>query len=223
MEFLRHLEARGIVPSALSFRKNENLYHQGEPGITLFVLLRGKVTLTVHTQDGRELGLAVLGPGDVFGELALTTGERYVTAHALTDVEVAVVRADETKALAGADPELLDDILSLVDERPRRAVAVASEMLSATLSVRIARHLLDLAAPEPASGELEVLVTQEELATLVGATREAVNRELRRLARRGWLRLGRRRIVLLRPEKLASLTEPVRPHDPVADQVPGGV
>ncbi len=223
MEFLRHLEARGIVPSLLSFRKNENLYHQGEPGITLFVLLRGKVTLTVHTQDGRELGLAVLGPGDVFGELALTTGERYVTAHALTDVEVAVVRADETKALAGADPELLDDILSLVDERLRRAVAVASEMLSATLSVRIARHLLDLAAPEPASGELEVLVTQEELATLVGATREAVNRELRRLARRGWLRLGRRRIVLLRPDKLASLVEPVRRHDPVADQVPGGV
>jgi CRP/FNR family transcriptional regulator, cyclic AMP receptor protein len=223
MEFLRRLEARGIVPSALSFQKNENLYHQGEPGITLFVLLRGKVTLTAHIPDGRELGLAVLGPGDVFGELALTTGERYVTAHALTDVEVAVVRADETKALASDDPGLLDDILSLVDERLRRAVAVASEMLSASLSVRIARHLLDLAAPGPASGELEVLVTQEELATLVGATREAVNRELRRLARRGWLRLGRRRIVLLCPEKLASLTKSIRRRDPVVDQVPGGV
>jgi CRP/FNR family cyclic AMP-dependent transcriptional regulator len=223
MEFLRHLKARGIVPRALSFRKNENLYHQGEPGITLFVLLRGKVTLTVHTPDGRELGLAVLGPGDVFGELALTTGERYVTAHALTDVEVAVVRADETTALASDDPELLNDILSLVDQRLRQAVAVASEMLSASLSVRMARHLLDLAGPGSASDELEVLVTQEELATLVGATREAVNRELRRLARRGWLRLGRRRIVLLRPEKLASLTEPIRRHDPVVDQVPGGV
>jgi CRP/FNR family transcriptional regulator, cyclic AMP receptor protein len=96
-------------------------------------------------------------------------------------------------------------------------------MLSASLSVRIARHLLDLAAPGPASGELEVLVTQEELATLVGATREAVNRELRRLARRGWLRLGRRRIVLLCPEKLASLTKSIRRRDPVVDQVPGGV
>jgi CRP/FNR family transcriptional regulator, cyclic AMP receptor protein len=165
----------------------------------------------------------VLGPGDVFGELALTTGERYVTAHALTDIDVAVVRADETKALASADPELLNDILSLVDERLRRAVTVMSELLSASLNVRIARQLLDLAAPEPASGEAEVLVTQEDLATLVGATREAVNRELRRLARRGWLRLGRRRIVLLRPEKLASLTEPVRRHHPVVDQVPGGV
>jgi CRP/FNR family transcriptional regulator len=223
VEFLRRLEARGIVPSALSFWKNENLYHQGEPGITLLFLLRGKVALTIHTPDGKELGLAVLGPGDVFGELALTTGERYVTAHALTDVDVAVVRADETKALASADPELLNDILSLVDERLRRAVTVMSELLSASLNVRIARQLLDLAAPGPASGEPEVLVTQEDLATLVGATREAVNRELRRLARRGWLRLGRRRIVLLRPEKLASLTEPVRPRDSVADQVPGGV
>jgi DNA-binding Lrp family transcriptional regulator len=72
-------------------------------------------------------------------------------------------------------------------------------------------------------GRAGVLVTQEKLATLVGATREAVNRELRRLARRGWLRLGRRRIVLLRPEKLAGLTEPVRRRDPVVDQVRGGV
>jgi len=223
MEFLRRLEARGIVPCALSYRSKESLFREGEPGITLFVLLRGKVTLTIHTPDGRELGLAVLGPGDVFGELALTTEQRYVTAHALTDVDVAVVRADETKALASADPELLNDILSLVDERLRRAVAVASEILSASLSVRIARQLLALAAPGPASGDLEVPIAQEELATLVGATREAVNRELRRLARRGWLRLGRRRIVLLRPEELASLTEPVRRRDPVVDRVPGGV
>jgi CRP-like cAMP-binding protein len=222
VEFLRRLEAKGIVPRVLSFRSRENLYREGEPGITLFVLLQGKVTLTIHTPDGGELGIAVLGPDDVFGELALTTGERYVTAHALTDVDVAVVRADETKALARHEPELLDDILSLIDERLRRAVAVASEILSASLSVRMARHLLDLATPGPASGELEVLITQEELATLVGATREAVNRELRRLARRGWLRLGRRRIVLLRPEELASLTEPRR-RDPPVDQVPGGV
>ncbi|HYV02429.1 MAG TPA: Crp/Fnr family transcriptional regulator [Actinomycetota bacterium] len=223
VEFLRRLEAKGIVPRVLSFRSKENLYREGEPGITLFVLLQGKVTLTIHTQDGGELGLAVLGPGDVFGELALTTGERYVTAHALTDVDVAVVRADETKALARDDPELLDDLLSLVDERLRRAVAVASEILTASLSVRMARHLLALANPEPASGDLEVLITQEELATLVGATREAVNRELRRLARRGWLRLGRRRIVLLRPDELARFTELVRRRDPPVDRVPGGV
>ena len=118
---------------------------------------------------------------------------------------------------------MLDDILSLVDERLRRAVAVASEILSASLTVRMARHLLDLANPEPASGDLEALITQEELATLVGATREAVNRELRRLARRGWLRLGRRRIVLLRPDELARFTEPVRRRDPPVDRVPGGV
>jgi CRP/FNR family transcriptional regulator, cyclic AMP receptor protein len=223
LEFLRRLEARGIVPCVLSFRSKENLYREGEPGITLFVLLHGKVALTIHTPDGRELGLAVLGPGDVFGELALTTGERYVTAHALTDVEAAVVRADETKALAREDPELLDDLLSLVDERLRGAVAMASELLTASLGVRLARHLVDLATPGPDSGDLEVLITQEELATLVGATREAVNRELRRLARRGWLRLGRKRIVLLRPEELAGLAGPVRRRDPPVDRVPGGV
>lgn len=224
IEFLRRLEAKGVGVSVLSFRTKENLFREGEPGITLFVLLHGKVSLTIHTRDGRELGLAVLGPGDVFGELALTTEERYVTAHALTDVDAAVVRADETKALARHNPELLDDILSLIDERLRRAVAVASELMSASLGVRIARHLLDLAIRGPASGDaLEVLITQEELATLVGATREAVNRELRRFARRGWLRPGRGRIVLRRPEKLASLTEPVRPRDPHVDQVPGGV
>jgi CRP/FNR family cyclic AMP-dependent transcriptional regulator len=207
VEFLRRLQEKGITPHILTFGREHDVYRQGEPGISLFFLLEGNVALTIQTPEGRTLGLAVLGPGDVFGELALMTGERYVTAHALTKVRVAVVRADETRALAGGDPDLLSEVLSLVGKRLQTAVEALSGLLSASLGARVARHLLNLAVEDPDTKTLRIAITQEELAHLVGATREAVNRELRRLARRELLSLGRGRIVILRPQELSRLAE----------------
>jgi CRP-like cAMP-binding protein len=205
--FLQRLQDKGITPRILIFEREHDIYRQGEPGISLFFLLEGKVALTIQTPDGRTLGLAVLGPGDVFGELALMTGERYVTAHALTEVKVAVVRADETKALAGGDPDLLGEVLSLVGKRLQAAVETLSGLLSSSLGARVARHLLNLAVEDPDTKTLRIAITQEELAHLVGTTREAVNRELGRLARRELLSLGRGRIVILRRQELSRLAQ----------------
>jgi CRP/FNR family cyclic AMP-dependent transcriptional regulator len=206
-DLLRRLENKGVNPRTVAFKKEENIFREGEPGIGLFFLLSGKIALNIRTADGRELGLTVLEPGDVFGEMALTSGERYVTAHALTDGKVAVVRADETMALAKDDFYLAKDILSLIGERLQKAVQAISELMSLSLSARVARHLLDLADADQSLEAQEVDLTQEELATLVGASREAVNRELGRFARRGLLELGRGRIVVRHPEELAKLAK----------------
>jgi CRP-like cAMP-binding protein len=206
-ELLQRLERKGVLPKTFAFKKGEKIFREGEPGITLFFLLAGKIALITHTPDGRALGLAVLRPGDVFGELALATGERYVTAQALTEVTVALVPADATKSLARDDPELLDEIFSVIGRRLQMAVKAVTDLLSVPLRARLARQLLNLATDNPDSHALEVDLTQEVLSTLVGASREAVNRELRRFARRGWVVLRRGRIVVRLPRELAAYAE----------------
>lgn len=178
----------------------------------MFFLLRGKVELAIQASDGREIGLAGLEPGAVFGELALTKAERFVTARAVTDVEVGWVGADQVRFQLRDDPTLLDEILTLMGERLQTAAETVMQLLSAPLGTRLARWLLQLAVEEPASASLHVDMTQEELAAFVGGTREAVNRELRRFAGRGWLSLGRGRILIHRPEALEAQAEAVRSH-----------
>lgn len=214
-QLLRHLEKKGVTPRMLSVRKGEAIYHQGEFGIALFFLFRGKVELAVQASDGREVGLAVLGPGSVFGELALTKAARFVTARAVTDVDLGLVSADQIKFELRDDPALLDEILGLMGERLQTAAEAVTDLLSAPLAVRLARWLLELAVEDPASRSLHVDMTQEELAALVGGTREAVNRELRRLAGRGWLSLGRGRIHIHRPEELEGQAGAVQHHGPL--------
>lgn len=202
---LDRLREKGLVPRVLSFDAGEIIFRQGEPGISVFFLLAGKVALTVTGSDGRPIGLTVLGPGGFFGELALISGERYVTAHALTPVQVALVRADETTELARRDPVLLRELLGLIGDRLQRSVDHLARFVSAPLDARLAAVLLDVGAPDQASETATVSMTQADLASLVGASREAVNRKLRKLARRGWLALARGRIILLRPSELAAL------------------
>lgn len=201
---LERLEEMGITPRILAVRKGEAIYHQGELGIALFFLLSGKVELAVQASDGREVGLALLGPGAVFGELALTKAARFVTARAVTDVTVGGVSADQVKSHLREDPALLDEVLGLMGERLQTAAETVTQLLSAPLAARLARWLLQLAVEDPPSQSLQVNMTQEELAALVGGTREAVNRELRRLAGRGWVGLGRGKILIYRPEALQA-------------------
>jgi CRP/FNR family transcriptional regulator len=196
------------------------IYHQGELGIALFFLIRGKVELAVQAADGREVGLAVLGPGALFGELALTKAARFVTARAVTDVEVGLVSADQVKLELSHDPALFDEILSLMGERLRTAAETVTQLLSAPLAARLARWLLELAVEDPLSGSLHVEMTQEELATFVGGSREAVNRELGRLAGRGCLSLRRGRIQIHRPEDLEGPAGAVQDRRPLVGSGP---
>jgi CRP-like cAMP-binding protein len=204
---LGHLEEMGTVSRVLSLRKGEAIYHQGELSAAIFFLLSGMVELAVQAPDGREIGLAVLTAGAIFGELALTKADRMVTARAVTDVTVALVSADEVKSRALDDPNLLDEIFDLMSERLQITADAVTQLLSEPLTARLAKWLLQLAAEDPIAHSRELEMTQEELAALVGGTREAVNRELRRFAARGWLSLGRRRIVVLRADELEAYAE----------------
>src|ERR1035437_6447391 len=186
--------------------RGDRLFEEGDAGDRLYVVLEGKIKLTRAASDGRENLLSVLGPGEMFGELSLFDPRpRTSSAVAVTDARLA--------ALAHAHP------LSWLTRRPDVAlhplpapappVRRAHDVLAFTdVPGRVAKALLDLADRfgEQQDEGLQVHhdLTQEELAQLVGASRETVNKALADFAARGWLQLSAKSVLLIDPDRLAK-------------------
>ncbi len=189
--------------------KGEVLFHEGEPGDHLFLILEGKVKLGHASLDGRESLIAVLGPGEMFGELSLfDPGLRTSTATALT--EARVLRLDNTQLmpwLAGR-PEVAAALLQALARRLRRTNETMADLVFSDVPGRVAKALMELGEKFGTLIPSGLLVThdmtQEELAQLVGASRETVNKALADFAQRGWITLESRQVVILDVERLGK-------------------
>jgi CRP-like cAMP-binding protein len=183
------------------------LFHEGDPGDRLYVIVEGKVKLGRASGDGRENLLAVLGPGEMFGELSLfDPGPRNATATAVADaVLIGLGNEDLTEWLSGR-PDVARQLLRALARRLRRTNEALADLVFSDVPGRVAKALLDLSERfgRPTDDGLRVAhdLTQEELAQLVGASRETVNKALADFAARGWLRLEARAVVLLDVDRL---------------------
>ncbi|WP_018157228.1 Crp/Fnr family transcriptional regulator [Demetria terragena] len=183
------------------------LFDEGEDGDRLYVIVEGKVKLGRTSPDGRESLLAILGPGEMVGELSLLDpGARTATATAVADSEfVALDHAEFTKYLTER-PAVAVSMLGALARRLRRTNEALGDQVFTDVPGRVAKALLDLADRFGRPSDEGVLVahdlTQEELAQLVGASRETVNKALADFAGRGWLRLEARAVLLLDVERL---------------------
>ncbi|MBA3744037.1 Crp/Fnr family transcriptional regulator [Sporichthya sp.] len=188
--------------------RGQVLFREGDSGDKLYVVADGKVKLGRTSPDGRENLLAILGPGEMFGELSLfDPGPRTATATAVTDVQIyALGHADLTGWVSGR-PEVALSLLKQISSRLRRTNEVIGDLVFSDVPGRVAKALLDLSSRFGVESEEGVHVghdlTQEELAQLVGASRETVNKALADFAGRGWIRLEARAVVLLDLERLA--------------------
>ena len=184
------------------------IFSEGEPGDRMYVILDGKVKLGQTSPDGRESLLAVLGPGEVFGELSLfDPGPRTATATAVTDtVVVGLGHADLRPWLTGR-PEVAEALLQALAQRLRRTNEALADLVFSDVPGRVAKQLLELADKFGQPGPDGVLVhhdlTQEELAQLVGASRETVNKALADFTQRGWVEVDQRQVLLVDMERLA--------------------
>ena len=184
------------------------IFAEGEAGERMYVVLDGKVKLGQTSPDGRESLLAVLGPGEVFGELSLfDPGPRTATATAVTDtVVVGLGHADLRPWLTGR-PEVAESLLQALAQRLRRTNEALADLVFSDVPGRVAKQLLDLADKFGQPGPDGVLVhhdlTQEELAQLVGASRETVNKALADFTQRGWVEVDQRQVLLIDMERLA--------------------
>ena len=188
--------------------RGQVLFNEGDPGDRLYVIDEGKIKLGATSGDGRETLLAILGPGEMFGELSLfDPGPRNATAVALTDATLLGVGHPDLEPWLTGRPEVAASLLGALARRLRRTNEAMADLVFSDVPGRVAKALLDLAAkfgvPGP-DGSVHVVhdLTQEELAQLVGASRETVNKALADFQNRGWLRLEQRGVDLVDLERL---------------------
>ncbi len=189
-------------------RRGSVLFHEGDEGDQLYVVVEGKVKLGRTVPDGRESLLAILGPGQMFGELSLfDPGPRSATATAVIDTTVvALSHTDLLRWLEGR-PVVAQGLLNQLASRLRKANDVVADLVFSDVPGRVAKALLDLASRFGREADDGVHVnhdlTQEELAQLVGASRETVNKALADFASRGWIRLEPRSVVIMDMDRLS--------------------
>jgi CRP/FNR family cyclic AMP-dependent transcriptional regulator len=187
--------------------KGEVLFQEGEPGDRMYVIMDGKVKLGQTSSDGRETLLGVLGPGEMFGELSLfDPGLRTSTATALTDAVVLGMGHDQLGPWLAGRPEVAASLLQALARRLRRTNEAMADLVFSDVPGRVAKALMDLGEKfgtvTPEGLMVTHDMTQEELAQLVGASRETVNKALADFAQRGWIRLESRQVLILDVERL---------------------
>lgn len=232
--------ARQLLDHAtqLHCRRGEFIFHQGDPANELCLIAQGRVKLTRTTADHRETVLAVVGPGEIFGETCLLEGTpRATTATAIGDTALIVIGREDVDKILSEYPHVVPHLMQIVARRLRNANELLSELAFRDVPGRVARALVDLADRfgERTADGVQVAhgLTQEELAQYVGASREAVNKALSDFAARGWVRLQMRAVRLLNRERLRRRAHlmPVEgtngATDPAADtshaEVPGAL
>lgn len=188
-------------------RRGEVLFAEGEPGDRSYVIADGKLKLGHTAPDGRETIIAVLGPGEMLGELSLfDPGPRAATATAIAPSRLLELRHEDLQAFLEGRPQLSTQLLQGLAQRLRRTNAALADLVFSDVPGRVAKALLDLANRfgEPVEEGTRVVhdLTQEELAQLVGASRETVNKALAEFGNRGWIRLEGRAVVILDEARL---------------------
>lgn len=189
-------------------RRGEVLFREGDSGDKLFIVLDGKVKLGRTSSDGRENLLAILGPGSMFGELTLfDPGPRSATVTAVVDTTFASLSHEDLLKWLDGRPLVAQALLAQLAGRLRRANDVVADLVFSDVPGRVSKALLDLADRFGRTADDGVHVhhdlTQEELAQLVGASRETVNKALADFASRGWVRLEPRSVVIMDIERLS--------------------
>jgi CRP-like cAMP-binding protein len=192
------------------FPKREHLFSEGDRSDWVAVVLEGRVQNVTLTDDGRRLDLSRSLPGDLLGEMAAIDGlPRSGTAIAMDTVEVLAVPAPAFRDWLLDHPRvallLLETIVAKVRASDRRRIEFVARDALSRVSQRLVELAADGAPADPTDGSITVAVSQDELATWVGASREAVSKAMARLRRAGVITTGRRAVVVVDLESLRRL------------------
>jgi CRP/FNR family cyclic AMP-dependent transcriptional regulator len=200
----RALRAMVLV---VKLNRGERLFAEGDKGDQLYIIISGKIKLTKAAPDGRENLLSVHGPGEMFGELSLFDPvPRTASATAVTDAELAALAHEDVRTWLSSRPEVAMHLLQALAQRLRRINDVKADLVFTDVPGRVAKALLDLAerfgVPTPDGVQVNHDLTQEELAQLVGASRETVNKALADFAARGWIQLAAKSVLVTDTDRL---------------------
>jgi len=202
------LERFSQVAVGRSIPAGTRVFHEGDSSDACYIVREGSFRVTREHSDGRAITLATLGPGEIFGELAMLDGDkRSASAEALTDGELLALPATDVLALLARHPEIGMKLVAGLVRRLRAANVRISRQSFQTVPSRVAGILAQLSSEaEDGDGPTSVTIrmNQSDLAQLAGTSRESVSRFLAELERAGVVECGRGRVTVLDPPKLRN-------------------
>jgi len=201
---LAHLANKAVERS---YKKGQLIFHQGDAGDSLFVVVEGLIKVFVTSEDGDEMVLVTLQPPDTFGELALVDGgSRSASAEALETTQVIALTRPMLLELLHAQPGVTEPLLRSLGRLLRRLTEQAADLVFLDLHGRVAKLLLQFTEERGTAGEagviLDLHLTQTDLAAMVGGSRQSVNQILKTFEGRGYIEVRGRKIVVKRTDLL---------------------
>lgn len=208
------LERFSQVAVPRSFPAGTRVFHEGDSSDACYIVSEGSFRVTREHSDGRAITLATLGPGEIFGELAMLDGDtRSASAESITDGTLLALPANDVRSLLSRNPEIALKLVAGLVRRLRAANMRLSRQSFQTVPSRVAGILAQLSreGQENKDGdgdgemqEVTIRMNQTDLAQLAGTSRESVSRFLAELERAGVVRSGRGRVTVLQPNKLRN-------------------
>jgi CRP/FNR family cyclic AMP-dependent transcriptional regulator len=206
-EDLDAILARAMVKRVL---RSEMIRRRGDPGTGMVIIVSGRVRISLVSEDGREVTLAVLGPGEVLGEMTLLDGgECSADATAQEDCVLLALERTQFLRLLRSNSDLCLHLMAVLCQRLRRSNAALEDMALLDLSARLGRLLLrlcdDYGVAAQKGTRIEVKLSQKDLSSLAGASREKVNKQLRQWEQEGIIAKDNGRLLVMKPHALAPL------------------
>jgi CRP/FNR family transcriptional regulator, cyclic AMP receptor protein len=201
------LERVAQVAIPRNYPGDTRVFHEGDPGDACYIISQGSCRVIRQHSDGRVITLATLGPGAIFGELAMLDGERRsASVEAAEDTELLALPATDMRALIRDHPEMAEKLVVALTRRLREANERIARQSFQTVPSRVAGVLNQLLAEEKVTPLVRDGVTirlrQSDLAQMAGTSRESVSRFLATLERAGVVQVGRGRVTVIEPERL---------------------
>jgi CRP-like cAMP-binding protein len=195
-----------------TFQRGETIFHEGNIGSTLYMIVAGQVRIYTTSEAGQELTVTLFRDGDFFGEMALLDGQpRAASAEAMCRTTTLTLQRAAFLHTIDVCPAIAASVLEVMTTRLRQSNAIADQLANMSASQRVVRQLLGLASRYgTADGgiiRIDLHLTQDDLASLSGTTRETVNRVLAQLRDQGLIRVERARVSVLDYEQLEQSRE----------------
>ncbi len=194
------LDAIRAAATPVTCERNFVIFQEGDPAEELYVVRSGRIAIGRRSFDRRESLVALMEPGDLFGEMPLfDDGDRSASARALERSVVLRIPYQPVRQALDRDPQLLWTVVALLAQRLRSTDDALVDAVLLDVTGRTAKRMLELAGDQ---SEFQLPITQEELAGLVGASRERVNKSIAAFIRLGWIEQMDRRYRILQRDRL---------------------
>ena len=191
------------VAKRRTFRSGEVIFHREDPGQVLYVIKEGKVKISLISPDGQEISLVVFGKGECFGEFAILDGlPRSADAIAMEKVECYTTQRGESHKAIMKNPKIAIQVMEVLSKRLRSTDQMVEDLIFLDVYGRVAKKLLELADTHGTKVEngirIDVRLTQQELASMVGSSRESVNKVMGYFTDKNFISTDKHKITLHR-------------------------